>query len=32
MVIERLALYLKQQGFISETPEVEKLFALPTRP
>ncbi|MGZ5173376.1 MAG: hypothetical protein ACXWIS_04110 [Burkholderiales bacterium] len=32
MVVERLALYLQQQGFISETPDVEKLFALPTRP
>jgi 4,5-dihydroxyphthalate decarboxylase len=32
MVIERLTQYLQRQGFIRETPDIDALFACPTRP
>lgn len=32
MVVERLALYLQQQGFIAAAPDIDALFALPTPP
>lgn len=31
-VVERLALYLQQQGFMAAVPDIDALFALPTRP